>query len=88
MNFKEQYLFAKYKDTSIGSAEKFRKQIKHIDGVNFYTVYINVVNYQIKKYGHSLDADFIPKVDTDKVSKQSRERKKYRLNKGMKKYDR
>ena len=56
MSFKENYLFLKYRDKSMTNAETFRGLIsrKH-KGVDANKLYTNIVNYQIKKYGRTLN---------------------------------
>lgn len=53
-NFKEEYLFAKYKDKCIYSAAKFKGEIKDYKNINASDLYVRIINYQIKKYGRPL----------------------------------
>lgn len=52
MNFKEEYLFAKFKDST---AKVFRREVVKYKGVNVTDLYARIVKYQIKKYGKSLN---------------------------------
>ena len=61
MNFKEEYLFTKYKDAQLKSSAEFRSKlsksrIKDYEDVDIGQLYKRIVNYQIKKYGNSLSS--------------------------------
>lgn len=51
----EEKLFAEIKDTSILSAENFKKKYKELN-IDHSRVYRKIINYQIKKYGLSLNS--------------------------------
>lgn len=51
----EEKLFAEIKDTSILSAENFKKKYKELN-INHSRIYRKIINYQIKKYGLSLNS--------------------------------
>lgn len=53
---KEKILFEIYKDSSEINSKEFRDRLrnKHKD-INFSDVYTKINNYQIKKYGQTLD---------------------------------
>lgn len=53
---KEDILFALYKDKSINGSESFYKEMKQYKNeVNLRNLYTRIVNYQIDKYGTTLD---------------------------------
>jgi len=55
MSFKEKILYMKYKDMGLGNAALFRGLInKKHKGVDVNKIYLNIVNYQVKKYGETL----------------------------------
>ena len=52
---KEDILFALYKDKAIGRKEQFRDTIKeYVDEIDFETLYLRIVNYQVEKYNTQL----------------------------------
>ena len=51
----EEQLFAEIKDTSILSAENFKKKYKELN-INHSRIYRKIINYLIKKYGLSLNS--------------------------------
>lgn len=54
---KEDILFALYKDKSHSSKEDFLKDLKQYKNeVDLRNLYIRIVNYQIDKYGCTLDS--------------------------------
>lgn len=56
MGFKELYVFNLYKNASLGNAELFRGLInKKFKGLDVNAIYKKIVNYQVKKYGSTLD---------------------------------
>ena len=56
MEFKELCVFNRYKDICIGNAEMFRGFInKKFKGLDARAIYTSIVNYQVKKYGRTLD---------------------------------
>ena len=56
VNFKEEYLFNKYKDSYIKTARSFREKVikNGFKDINISEVYRRIVNYQIGKYGNIL----------------------------------
>ena len=65
----EDLLFEMYKETCIGNAEKFKKMVakKHkLKDAN--NLYIKIINYQVNKYGGSLDGRYANK-NYEKVRK-------------------
>ena len=59
MSFKEEYLFAKYKDRGFNNVNDFRKMVlgKHsISESEANKLYTRIVRYQIKKYGTTLSS--------------------------------
>lgn len=54
MNFVEQYIFEKLKDKSFMNKNVFLKVVGDIK-IDTTKVYRNIVNYQIQKYGRSLN---------------------------------
>ena len=54
MNFVEQYIFEKLKDKSFMNKNVFLKVVGDIK-IDATKVYRNIVNYQIQKYGRSLN---------------------------------
>lgn len=65
----EELIFNIYKDAPLGTVSKFRnKLVKKFKGINWYELYAKINNYQIKKYGASLndrvykDAEFYQKI--------------------------
>lgn len=52
---KDDIVFALYKDKAIGRKEQFRDTIKeYVDEVDFETLYLRIVNYQVEKYNTQL----------------------------------
>lgn len=90
MNFKEEYLFAKYKNTNIKNSEEFRYKIvkskfKDLEDVDVSELYKRIVNYQVKKYGGTLSVtdkgDMLPSTLKERCgSRKSARRKKLGLN--------
>ena len=76
--FKENMIFQMFKDKCIGTAQKFKKEMKdkyNIDNVR--DVYIKIVNYQVEKYGEQLrSGTTITYIDNFKY--YSRNGRKYR----------
>lgn len=59
MSFKEEYLFAKYKDRGFNNVNDFRKLVlnKHaITEAEANKIYTRIIKYQIKKYGINLSS--------------------------------
>lgn len=59
MSFKEEYLFAKYKDRGFNNVNDFRKLVlsKHaITEAEANKIYTRIIKYQIKKYGTNLSS--------------------------------
>lgn len=61
MDFKENFLFEKYKDCNLKSSGEFRNKLrksnfKDYEDVDIGELYRRIVNYQIKKYGNSLSS--------------------------------
>lgn len=53
---KDDILFALYKDKATNGSEDFQKQLKkYKNEVNLRNLYTRIVNYQIDKYGKTLD---------------------------------
>lgn len=52
----EELIFNMYKDTQLGTVSKFRSKFyKKFKNINWYELYAKINNYQIKKYGISLN---------------------------------
>lgn len=87
MDFKLNYYFQKYKDTSIVSRNDFRLRFKKENGKFNYLeeLIVMIEQYQIKKYGAGLDrSDFIRsrnKTERDRVNNLYQSWKKRRLGK-------
>lgn len=54
----EEQIFNKEKDCSVVASDKFRKKYKDWR-INHSRLYRRIVNYQVKKYGASLDNDAV-----------------------------
>lgn len=87
LNFKLNYYFEKYKDTSIVSRDNFRQRFRKENGKfkDIEKLIVKIEKYQIKKYGTGIDrSDFIPsrnKVERDKVNNNYRAKHRRRLGK-------
>lgn len=87
LQFKLNYYFEKYKDTSIVSRDNFRQKFRKENGRFKYLeeLIIMIEKYQIKKYGSGIDrSDFIPsrnKAERDKVNNNYQSWKRRRLGK-------
>lgn len=57
MGFKEQTIFELEKNNPVRSSKKFKEYIKNKYGkdIDSKNLYIEIVNYQVKKYGATLD---------------------------------
>lgn len=77
MNFKEMYVYTKYKDTDIVNSNYFKKLVNKIDGIDSSKIYIKIINYQIKKYGNQLDGTHVKLKTDNKVKELSRKRKQH-----------
>lgn len=85
MDFKEEYLYIKYRDKYIGSSEKFRyalikEKFKDMKDVNISNLYRRIINYQIKKYGAQIGMlgkyDLDRRTFDDRCGSQRKERRK------------
>lgn len=59
MSFKEEYLFAKYKDRGFNNVNDFRKMVLSTHAISepeANKLYTRIVKYQIKKYGTNLSS--------------------------------
>ena len=75
MNFVEQYIFETLKDKSFMNKNVFLKVIGEIN-IDTTKVYTNIVNYQIKKYGRSLNnCNLIDYPNFEKINQLVRSRK-------------
>lgn len=55
MKFEEEYLFEKFKDKCIGSAQEFKNRVsRNHKNVDADKLYKRVLNYQIKTYGGTI----------------------------------
>lgn len=52
--FEENYVFEKYKDTTLKGSGYFRKEVEKYKNINVSDVYAKIINYQIKTYGETL----------------------------------
>lgn len=77
-NFEEEYLFTKYKDKNVYSAIKFRGEIKDYKNVDASALYKRIINYQIKKYGTSLNGSKGTYIPIEKINARAQTRKKSR----------
>lgn len=80
----EEKLFLELKDKSVVNSDKFRKEYKGLN-INHSRLYVRIINYQVKKYGCSLDNDkFIQKIPEEEMKvfiQRKRQRDYYRRNK-------
>lgn len=67
MNFKEKLLFELYKDKPIINAKSFKRKIYSIPGIDCNMLYRKVVNYQIEKYGETIDEEQIYSSRADRL---------------------
>lgn len=87
LDFKLNYYFEKYKDTSMVSRREFRQRFKKENGEFKYLeeLIIMIERYQLKKYGTGIDrGDFIPsrnKTERDRVNNNYRAKHRRRLGK-------
>lgn len=80
VEFTEQYLFEKYKETPLNSCKQFKEKIKDYKEIDAYKIYRMILNYQIKRYGIALkDRNCSIPLKTLRTNYSSR--KKYRNNK-------
>ena len=82
MEFKEEYLFHKYKDSHIGNVEHFRSMLAEYKGIDCKKIYTEIINYQVKKYGSSLQGESYERVDTEKAAHRAHNRH-YRRRKSL-----
>lgn len=87
-NFIDNYIFEKEKDLPVKNATCFYFKIKDVYKVypsNRTELYKRIINYQVKKYGSSLQYGYRKtKEEKERLSRNARYRKRYRLNKGRK----
>jgi len=72
----EEQLFNELKDKALVNSEVFKKKYKDID-IDHSRLYRRIVNYQVKKYGSTLDSSFVYKPSYNermKYAKQKRDR--------------
>lgn len=87
LEFKLNYYFEKYKDTSIVSRDNFRQRFKKENGKFNYLeeLIVMIEKYQIKKYGTSIDrSDFVysrNKAERDKANNKYHKWRRERLGK-------
>lgn len=81
-NFIEEFIFAKYKDRSIGNAKKFKGLVKkRFDGVDLDGLYRRIVNYQVEKYNGCLTSDSYDKLPKDVFMRKVKNKERYRRSK-------
>lgn len=78
----EEKLFKELKDNAVVNSEKFRKKYKDVD-IDHFRLYRRIINYQIKKYGCSLESDFVHVPSYEEkmklaTRKRERERRMYK----------
>lgn len=70
-------LFEFYKDKCIGNSEIFRKEVTSkykLTDDEVTELYRNIVNYQIKKYGATLDGKYYEEVDIHRAKIRHQQR--------------
>lgn len=87
MGFKEQTIFELEKNNPVRSSKKFKEHIRKQYGkeIDSRSLYIEIVNYQIKKFGATLDDTYEYESDVDKWRRKNREQQ-YKKYHGIKKY--
>lgn len=81
MTFEENFLFETYKDTATRSCKNFKEMIKDFKNVDAYKIYREIINYQIKKYGQSLNVGITDYVSVERLRIRSNQRRKSYLKK-------
>ena len=77
---KEQLLFEMYKDTTKTGDENLRSELqKKYPDVNISNLHIRIINYQVKKYGRSLNSRAMIKQNyiTKRKNIKNRKKEKY-----------
>ena len=82
LDFKLNYYYYKYKDTPLPSSEEFRKNFKkrEYDFPYLNELIIMIINYQVKKYGMTLqDPNKILRREIEKDGKYTKSKKTWYL---------
>ena len=74
MSFIEEYLFEILKNKSFSNMEQFKKVVKEYN-IDETTLYRKIVNYQINKYGQTLNSKFVEYQDFGVVGENARLRR-------------
>lgn len=78
----EKLVFELYKDKTINLRKYLTEMCQKTFGdINYRDVYVNIYNYQLKKYGSNLHGScYVDTKDWVKVNVQARQRKYMKLN--------
>lgn len=88
VDFKEKLIFEEYKETVIKTSADFKKEVK--EKYNFVAssnLYAKIVNYQIEKYGATLNYSSITARDFDRNFHNKTPKKQRGCKERWKKYD-
>ena len=73
-------LFEIYKDKCLVNAETFKKEMRtkyKLNDKQQSELYTKIVNYQVKKYGQTLDGQFVLPKDINKIENTRKSRRAY-----------
>lgn len=81
----ERLIFELYKDKAIKSRKELERLcFKKYGDLNYRDIYVNIYNYQLKKYGTKLnDMCYVEGIDWVKVNVNSRARRYQREKRGL-----
>lgn len=85
---KEEILFSLYKDKPLCNTLVFRKKMSEYKDIDANKLYIRITNYQVEKYGCTLDDDkYVSQMTIDECKKIGRKLRTQQLER-KKKYGR
>lgn len=85
---KEEILFGLYKDTPLVNTVVFRKKMQMYPDIDANKLYVKITNYQVEKYGCTLDDDkYVNRMTIDECKKIGKKLRTQQLER-KKKYGR
>ena len=82
MNISERIVFALYKDKPLINSNVFKRETSKYKNIDVKKLYIEITNYQIKKYGCSLQRSELKTNDDARIiHRNARQREYYWRNK-------